>query len=106
MALLTAVVLLRLILEDDDLLATGLSLNLAFDLHTLDNRGANLNVAVVLNEQNVERDSGADLSIDLLDVDLVALTNALLLATSRNNSVHMVPPNIYSPGLGVRLCAL
>jgi poly-gamma-glutamate synthesis protein (capsule biosynthesis protein) len=45
----------------------------------------------------------ADLGIDLLDVDLVALTNAVLLATSRNNSVHMVPPNIYSPGLGVRL---
>ena len=101
MALLTAIVLLGLVLEDDNLLAADLADDLALNLDTLDNRSADLDFALVLNEHDVKRDGGVNLSIDLLDVDHVALTNAVLLATSRNNSVHMVtPPIILLAGFG------
>ena len=94
MALLTAIVLLGLVLEDDDLLAADLADDLALDLCALDDRGADPDVTVVAHEQDVERNRGVDLRIDLLDVDHVALTDAVLLATSRDNCVHLVtPPN-------------
>ena len=88
MALLTAIVLLGLVLVDDDLLAADLADDLALDLDALDNRRADLHVAVIAHEQNVKRNRGVNLSIDFLDVDHVALTDAVLFATSRNNRVH------------------
>ena len=54
MTLLTAIVLLGLILEDNDLLAAALRDNLALSLHTLENRGVDSTVSfdVLLVENN------------------------------------------------------
>ena len=69
-------------------IAADLADDLALDLDALDNRRADLHVAVIAHEQNVKRNRGVNLSIDFLDVDHVALTDAVLFATSRNNRVH------------------
>jgi len=82
MALLLAVVLLRLIFEDDDLLVFAVLLYLSGNRSAGYDRGSYYQAVFLANQQNtVKLDHVAFASIQLLDVQYVALLDFVLLTT-------------------------
>ena len=88
MALLFAVVLLRLLLKDDDLLALAVAQDLALNLDAFHYRRAHLDACIVLQHQHVEIDVFALGYGQLLNENRIADLNFILLTTSLNNRVH------------------
>src|SRR5690606_29970793 len=88
-ARLAAVALLRLELEDDQLLATEVLVDVGADAGAIDDRRADLRGAIATNHQYpVEGDLGARLVVEALDRDGVALLDAVLLTTGLDDGVR------------------
>ena len=81
--------LLSLVLEDGDLLGLAVLDDLSLDGCTLNNGRANLGVLAVQDSQNLlELHGSLSLSVQLLDVQDIALSNGVLLATGHDNCFH------------------
>src|SRR6266511_1933067 len=77
-----------LLAEVDDLLVLGLADDLALDCGAADGRAADLGLALAADEEHVELELAADVADDLLDLEPVALRDAVLLAAGPNHRVH------------------
>ena len=88
MATKLLVVLALLELEDENLLATELLNNGSNNLGLSCLSGISLNLVAIDDADSGQFDLGANLSIELLDVQLVTCGNAILLAASFDDSVH------------------
>ena len=89
MTLTLAIVRLRLVLEDADLLAFALSLDFARDLRALDDRFADFDISIIDDRQNlVERHNFAFSGSELLDRDDITFGNLLLLAALFDDCLH------------------
>src|SRR5690242_11771825 len=74
--------------EVDDLLVLRLGDDLALDGGAADGRAADLGLTLAADEQRVERHLAADVADELLDLEPVALRDAVLLAAGPNHRVH------------------
>ena len=101
MALLFAVILLGLILENDYLLALAMLEHLALCGNTGKNGLADLNAVAVCDHEYVEINVCADLAVELLDHDLAANLNLVLFAAGYDDCVHYAFPPLTSLALGV-----
>src|SRR5215217_2549078 len=88
-ALLPAVVLAALVLEDDDLLAPAVAQHLGRDGGAIEHRGAQLDgVAVGAEEDLLELDGLAGLRIHRLDANGLARLGPVLVAAEADDGVH------------------
>ena len=84
-------VLLRAILEDDDLLGLAVLQHLGFDRSACHHGSAELRVLAVHDCQHLIEGYGCvSLGAELLDIDDVAFLDAVLLATGNDNCLHSV----------------
>ena len=88
MADLLLLALLSLVLQDMDLLALAVLDDLSLDSGALNNGSADLGVFAVQDSQNVELNGSLSFSVQLLDVQDIALSNGVLLATGHDNCFH------------------
>lgn len=102
MALLFAVILLGLILENDYLLALAMLQHLALCGNTGENGLADLDIAAVCDHENIEIDLIANLIVELFDHDLAADLDLILLAAGYDDCVHYAFPPLTSLALVVR----
>ena len=101
MALLFAIILFGLILENDYLLALAMLQHLSFSANAFENGLADLNVFAFSQHQYVEIDVFADLVVELLDHDLTADLDLVLLTAGYDDCVHLLFPPLTSLALGV-----
>ena len=81
--------LLSLVLQDVDLLALAVLDDLSLNSSALNNGSTDLGVLTVQDSQDLlELDNGLSLSVQLLDVQNVTLSDGVLLATSDDNCLH------------------
>ena len=89
MPLTLAIVRLRLVLEDQDLLALAVCRDLARHLRTVHHRTADLDICTVDNGQNlIENDSLALARLELLHKNGIALSDLVLLAARLYDCIH------------------
>jgi hypothetical protein len=89
MALLAAIVLAPLLLEDDDLVAALVLDHLGRDQRAGDGRAARLGAAVAAEQDHLRKlDNVAGLACDLLDLDDIVRRHAILLAARANDREH------------------
>ena len=82
--------LLGLVLQNVDLLALAVLDDLSLNSGTLNNGSADLGVLAVQDSQDLlELDGSLSFSVQLLDVEDVALGNGVLLAASHDNCFHL-----------------
>ena len=86
MADLLLLTLLGLVLEDGDLLSLAVLDDLRLDSGALHNGGTDLGVFAVQDSQNLELNGSLSLSVQLLDVQDIALSNGVLLATRESTA--------------------
>src|SRR5215203_2971790 len=85
-----AIALLRLVLEDNDLLALALPLHVCGNRRALEIRSADLRVTNAADEQNlVDRNVAALIGQELLDNDPIANAHAILLAAGLDDRVAL-----------------
>ena len=102
MALTTAIVLLGLVLEDQNLLALAVLHHVSGDGSALHNGSAESGVVAIQNSQNlVEGDGVAGFDIQLLDVEGIALGHLILLAAGHDDCVHTLHLPFLYYGLAV-----
>ena len=88
--------LLGLVLDDVDLLALAVLNDLSLDDSTFNNGSADLGILAVQDSQNVELNGSLSFSVQLLDVQDIALSNGVLLATGHDNCFHFSIHLLYS----------
>ena len=79
MTLLFTVIFLGLILEDDYLLALAMLKNFCLSLDACKNGGTDLNGITIRHHEYIEINIGSDLAVELLDLDLGADLDLVLL---------------------------
>ena len=90
MALLRLGVLLGAVLEDDNLLALAILQDLSLHRSAGDNGSAKLGVLAIQDCQHlIEGHGGFGFGVQLLDVEDVALLDAVLLAAGHDNCLHV-----------------
>ena len=90
MADLLLLVLLCLVLEDIQLLALAILDDLGLDGSAFHQGSADLGVFAIQDSQNLlEVDGGFCLSVQLLNVENITLSNGVLLTTGHDNCFHL-----------------
>src|SRR5512133_1769635 len=79
---------LLLLAEVDDLLVPALSDDLALDRRAADHRRTDLGRALTPEHQHVEVHLAANVALELLDLESIALGHAVLLAAGLDHRVH------------------